>query len=73
MSTKMWVDGSCHLCNRHTLKKCDGCSKFACESHSKVIKLGGYTLDVCTVCMKGMKPGAKIGGVIITEKAMEDI
>ncbi len=70
MSKKFWVDGSCYICGIHTLEKCDGCERFTCECHSKKIKQGDVRLDICQKCIKSLKPGMKVAGVKISEKAL---
>jgi hypothetical protein len=71
MSEIFWKDGKCHICNTHSIAKCDGCDKFTCESHSRKLKQGNIRLDICNKCLKSLKPGMKVAGVKITEKTLE--
>jgi len=71
MVKKFWQDGKCHMCKMHTLAKCDGCSRFVCETHSKIVRQGNFTLDICNGCFKGTKPGNIVGGVKLSKKALD--
>jgi hypothetical protein len=71
MTRKFWSDGLCHICGVHSLAKCDGCSRFACDGHSRQIKQGDITLDICRSCLKKIRPGMKVAGVIISKKALD--
>ena len=71
MVKKFWQDGKCHMCKMHTLAKCDGCAKFVCDSHSKIVKQGNFKLDVCDACFAAVKPGSIIGGVKLSKDAVD--
>ena len=70
MASKYWYDGFCFACNDHTYYRCDNCTRFVCEFHSRFLKKGNTKLDICDTCWKHVKADVKIDGVRITKKML---
>ncbi|MBN1156438.1 hypothetical protein JXA85_02395 [Candidatus Woesearchaeota archaeon] len=74
MTEEQFETGLCYVCKKPTSVFCDECNKWVCENHFKTIKIShDEEIDLCLECAKHVKPGVRVGGVIITQKMLPEL
>ncbi len=62
MGYKLFGDGNCYLCGKHTEHHCDGCGRYVCNEHARFghPEKTEHRFIWCASCSMKKKVGIKI-------------